>query len=91
MGQAASVRRTSGDNRPVVEQRFRVGDTVALKSGGPPMTVQALSLSLAYCAWKNAAGQVHHGTFEVDTLDLLHHGPSRAAQSSKGSGGQPAA
>jgi hypothetical protein len=36
------------------------------------MTVQALSLSLAYCAW-TAAGQPRHGTFEVDTLDVIDH------------------
>jgi uncharacterized protein YodC (DUF2158 family) len=56
----------------VIEERIRVGDTVVLKTGGPAMTVQALSLSLAYCAW-TLAGQPRHGTFEVATLDILDH------------------
>ena len=59
----------------MVDQRIQVGDTVVLKTGGPAMTVQARSLSLAYCAWTQA-GQGHQGTFEVDTLDVLdHHRP----------------
>lgn len=69
---ARPVRRTSGDNGPVVEERIHVGDTVVLKTGGPSMTVQALSMSLAYCAW-TLAGQRRQGTFEVDTLDVVGH------------------
>ena len=79
-------RRTSGDNRPVSEQRIQVGDTVVLKAGGPAMTVQALSMSLAYCAW-TAGGQPRHGTFEVETLHLVDHGSRERA----GSHGSPAA
>ena len=69
---ARGARRTSGDNRTVVEDRIQVGDTVVLKTGGPAMTVQALSLSLAYCAWTQA-GQRRQGTFEVETLQLVEH------------------
>jgi uncharacterized protein YodC (DUF2158 family) len=54
----------------VVQECIQVGDTVALKSGGPPMTVQALSMSLAYCAW-SVGGQSRHGTFEVETLEFV--------------------
>ena len=54
----------------MTEQRIHVGDTVVLKTGGPAMTVQAVSLSLAYCAW-TAAGQQRHGTFEVDSLERV--------------------
>jgi uncharacterized protein YodC (DUF2158 family) len=75
----------------MVEQRIRVGDTVVLKRGGPSMTVQALSLSLAYCAW-NAAGRAQHGTFEVDTLDLVTHGPRKPGAGRRDSGsGHPSA
>jgi uncharacterized protein YodC (DUF2158 family) len=52
-----------------MHEHIRVGDAVTLKSGGPVMTVQALSMSLAYCAWRVGA-MVHHGTFEVDSLEL---------------------
>ena len=69
-----------------MEQRIRVGDTVVLKTGGPAMTVQALSLSLAYCAW-NASGRMQHGTFEVDTLDLLNHGQRKPPEGVRNSGG----
>lgn len=63
----------------MVEERIRVGDAVMLKSGGAVMTVQALSMSLAYCAW-TAGGQAHHGTFEVASLDLVEHArPAGAA------------
>lgn len=82
---ARSGRRTSGDNRPVAEERIRVGDTVVLKTGGSAMTVQALSMSLAYCAW-TAAGQPRHGTFEVDTLEVVSHRPKDSAA---GKGGTP--
>ncbi len=42
------------------------------------MTVQALSLSLAYCAW-GPGGHRHHGTFEVDSLHVVDPAPRKAA------------
>lgn len=75
----------------MVERRIQVGDTVVLKSGGPAMTVQALSMSLAYCAW-SAAGHAHHGTFEVDTLDRVNQAPRKPGGGGRDSGGgQPSA
>lgn len=62
----------------MTDQRIRVGDAVMLKAGGPVMTVQALSLSLAYCAW-SAEGRLHHGTFEVDSLDFAARPGGRTA------------
>lgn len=44
------------------------------------MTVQALSMSLAYCAW-SAGSRMHHGTFEVESLEVANS-PSR--QSDRG-------
>jgi uncharacterized protein YodC (DUF2158 family) len=55
----------------VSEEVIQVGDVVALRAGGPPMTVQARSLNLAYCAWQ-VEGRLHQGTFEVSGLRLLH-------------------
>jgi uncharacterized protein YodC (DUF2158 family) len=54
----------------VSEEVIQVGDVVALRAGGPPMTVQARSLNLAYCAWK-VEGRLHQGTFEVSSLRLV--------------------
>jgi uncharacterized protein YodC (DUF2158 family) len=58
-----------------MHEHIRVGDAVTLKSGGPVMTVQALSMSLAYCAWRVGA-MVHHGTFEVESLELTERRPT---------------
>jgi uncharacterized protein YodC (DUF2158 family) len=49
---------------------FEVGDTVTLRSGGPLMTISALSMSLAYCVWFGEGAIQQTGTFE---LDLLEH------------------
>jgi uncharacterized protein YodC (DUF2158 family) len=66
----------------VAEERIRVGDTVVLRSGGPAMVVQALSLSLAYCAW-TAGGLPRHGTFEVDSLEVVSRALGQAGTGSK--------
>lgn len=70
---------TSADNHGVSEEVIQIGDVVSLRAGGPPMTVQARSLNLAYCAWK-VEGRVYQGTFEVNGLRLLHPGPGNAAR-----------
>lgn len=49
------------------------------------MTVQALSMSLAYCAWL-AGERLHHGTFEVDSLDVVDHAARGAGGPRKTSG-----
>lgn len=43
------------------------GTVVKLKSGGPPMTVRALSGSQAYCEWFTDTDR-RFGTFELSTL-----------------------
>jgi uncharacterized protein YodC (DUF2158 family) len=50
-----------------VAESIRIGDSVVLKSGGPVMTVQALSMSLAYCAWSVGTHR-RQGTFETESL-----------------------
>jgi uncharacterized protein YodC (DUF2158 family) len=57
----------------VSEEVIQVGDVVSLRGGGPPMTVQARSLNLAYCAWK-VEGRTYQGTFEVSGLRLVRPG-----------------
>ena len=54
----------------MANEGIKVGDRVAL-NGGPVMTVQVRSQNLAYCAWANGDGGLHHGTFEVSNLHLV--------------------
>jgi uncharacterized protein YodC (DUF2158 family) len=54
-----------------------------LKAGGPVMTVRALSLSLAYCAWTDADGSAHSGTFELASLAAA---PEASRQAGGGGG-----
>ena len=49
---------------------IRAGDLVALRSGGPAMTVRACSQNLAYCSWSDG-GRMLTGTFDLQTLVLL--------------------
>jgi uncharacterized protein YodC (DUF2158 family) len=82
----ATGRRTSGDNRRVAES-IRVGDSVVLKSGGPVMTVQAVSMSLAYCAW-SVGNHRRQGTFETESLQPAD---AREPDPQHGEGGREAA
>src|SRR5437868_398387 len=47
---------------------FKTGDLVALKSGGPRMTVTAMSGDCEYCVWFYENEQ-KQGTFDIHTLD----------------------
>ena len=49
----------------MTEEGIKVGDVVALRSGGPAMLVRARSQDLAYCAWRS------EGTFDVGSLTLV--------------------
>jgi uncharacterized protein YodC (DUF2158 family) len=73
----------------VADEGFRVGDRVMLKAGGPVMTVRALSLSLAYCAWTEADGSAHSGTFELASLAAVREAPRQpeAGSGPRNSGG----
>lgn len=54
----------------MTEEGIKVGDVVALRSGGPTMLVRARSQDLAYCAWRSEGGS-HYGTFDVGSLTLV--------------------
>jgi uncharacterized protein YodC (DUF2158 family) len=70
----------------VANEGIKIGDRVTLR-GGPVMTVQARSQNLAYCAWTNGDGRLHHGTFEVTSLQVVAEQP----QASSGDTGQACA
>ena len=49
---------------------LQTGELVALKSGGPAMTITALSGDCAYCVWFNQNEQ-RQGTFALNTLERI--------------------
>jgi uncharacterized protein YodC (DUF2158 family) len=57
-----------------VERPFAAGDTVALKSGGPLMTISTVADNYgtltAWCDWFDGKKQ-SHGTFPVTSLKLV--------------------
>ena len=50
--------------------KFKIGDIVKLKSGGPEMTVMKAGDSLITCQWF-AGKKLALGRFEMDSLNLL--------------------
>jgi uncharacterized protein YodC (DUF2158 family) len=56
-----------------MNQQFKVGDIVRLKSGSPTMTVTELKpwngTQTAWCAWFEAA-EANKGSWPVDSLEL---------------------
>jgi uncharacterized protein YodC (DUF2158 family) len=70
---------------------FTVGQIVQLKSGGPKMTVQAVSADSVTCSWFDKAS-LRDGTFKADMLQepreltitkLIEEGRKRAGLPSR--------
>lgn len=59
-------------------RRIETGALVVLKSGGPVMTVRAVSQHQAYCDWFDHRGH-RQGTFDMASLELAPE-PSDAGQ-----------
>lgn len=63
-----------------MSQKFKVGNVVKLKSGGPDMTVtfagpvdfgHSMREDLASCKWFDAKSSLQTGRFQDDELDLI--------------------
>jgi uncharacterized protein YodC (DUF2158 family) len=50
------------------ERVLEVGDVVRLKSGGPPMTVEAIESEAVRVVWINDQQQVHRESFPSGAL-----------------------
>jgi uncharacterized protein YodC (DUF2158 family) len=48
-------------------ENFIIGDIVQLKSGGPKMTIEALSTTV-FCQWFNEKNELCDGHFQENTL-----------------------
>ena len=53
--------------------KFKTGNIVKLKSGGPEMTVRSVGGSLVICQWF-AGKKLSMGNFELDSLILATDG-----------------
>ena len=57
-----------------MSNEFKVGDVVALKSGGPQMTVEETHYDQAWCVWFE--GTKRNSTiFKFATLEKVEAGP----------------
>lgn len=57
----------------VMTERFKAGDVVQLKSGGPKMTVSWIDTDVTgdpvvHCSWFDATGNEHTGNWPVPSL-----------------------
>ena len=50
------------------EEKYKTGDLVKLRSGGPVMTVQSLNSDLVRCLWF-AGKKLEEGYFQVESLE----------------------
>jgi uncharacterized protein YodC (DUF2158 family) len=56
---------------------FQTGDVVALKSGGPLMTIQEMAEDGAHCVWFDQ-GAPRYATFPASTVDKKSDSPFAA-------------
>ena len=61
------------------EEKFKVGDIVILKSGGPKMTVEDVeAVDTIVCQWFVAGQKLEYGSFPADSLERAESGPRLA-------------
>jgi uncharacterized protein YodC (DUF2158 family) len=51
-----------------MSEEINAGDTVKLKSGGPPMTVDSIDNRTAWCSWFDSKGDLKTGSFPLTSL-----------------------
>jgi uncharacterized protein YodC (DUF2158 family) len=54
----------------VDERAIKVGDVVRLRSGGPPMTVEAVDGAAARVVWMDDKHQTHRDSFPPEALAM---------------------
>ncbi len=61
------------------EEKFKVGDVVILKSGGPKMTVEDVEAGdTIVCQWFVDGKKLEYGSFPADSLERAESGPRLA-------------
>ncbi len=61
------------------EEKFKVGDVVILKSGGPKMTVEDVEgRDTIVCQWFGDSKKLEYGSFPADSLERAESGPRLA-------------
>ena len=61
------------------EEKFKVGDVVILKSGGPKMTVEDVEAGdTIVCQWFITGQKLEYGSFPADSLERAGSGPRLA-------------
>ncbi len=54
--------------------RFKVGEIVRLKSGGPDMTIADRDIGLVHCRWFDSGNEARDAWFETETLEFADDG-----------------
>lgn len=72
MAEENDTEKPSREAEPAQSWQPAVGDVVRLKSGGPHVTVKAITADgLASCLWFTVNGQYHQLPVPVATLELV--------------------
>lgn len=51
--------------------KFKIGDVVQLKSGGPEMTIDGISEDTVHCVWFNDKDEHKMNNFHIDSIELV--------------------
>lgn len=54
-----------------MENEFKVGDCVRLKSGGPIMAIEFINITEIRCQWFNDDEEINAGSFQPECLNKV--------------------